>query len=152
MPTTLQFKTLQSRMGSGGSQLSCLVLCYFWISAPALSFIFPLSSLLERTSPRTLQSDHSCGLTTQGAEECWWSCSIVPARGLVITNPECFRDCFPPQHCVTGLLQDSGLHSMLMFEENQRGARNYPLGHFVPKTLWMPELDLYGIRELTCNF
>lgn len=79
-------------MGNQANQLSCLV---FYLLAACHTF-----------AQRTLQSDPSCGLSTRGSEECWWSCNIVPASGLVIKNPECFRNCFSPNHCVTGLLQD----------------------------------------------
>ena len=120
-------------MGCSANQLSCFVLCYLWTSDLALSFLFPLASLLEKPSRRTLESDPSCGLTTEGAEECWWDCSIVPARGLVITNPECFRDCFPSQHCVTGLLQD--LHRAGGICKDSYGDRNFPGLYNISRTV-----------------
>ena len=35
--------------------------------------------------------------------------------------------------------------------KNQRRARNHRLDHFIEKARWMPELVLYGIRELTSS-
>ena len=65
-----------------------------------------LNNLFDGRSRPILQSGADCGMTGGGQEECWWDCNIVPARGLVITNPLCLLDCFPTGHCVRGLLRD----------------------------------------------
>ena len=65
-----------------------------------------LNNLFDGRTRPILQSGADCGITGGGEEECWWDCNIVPARGLVITNPLCLLDCFPTGHCVWGLLRD----------------------------------------------
>ena len=52
-----------------------------------------------------------CGVTTGGKAECEWDCKIVTSNSngsgqVSLENPECFDDCFTPDHCVSLFLQD----------------------------------------------
>ena len=61
-----------------------------------------------------LQNDPSCGLTTGGREECWWTCDMqnfedplrVAKYFQFITDPTCLEDCYPEGHCLSSLLAD----------------------------------------------
>ena len=70
--------------------------------------------LAEETKRTRLESDPQCGLTTGGRDECWWDCKIERLQHqtypeeirIFITNPTCLDDCYPPDHCLSHLLQD----------------------------------------------
>ena len=69
--------------------------------------------VLENLPQGRLEDDPMCGVTTGGAEECYWDCNVVRApdeaplyAAGVYSNPECLLDCFAPDHCISKLIRD----------------------------------------------
>ena len=57
--------------------------------------------LLEKSANYKLENDPMCGITTGGAEDCFWDCQIENSNnGLIIQNPECLIDCFEEVYIV----------------------------------------------------
>ena len=71
-------------------------------------------NISEPDTRYSLVNDPSCGLTTGGREECWWSCEVRRveepfAPGIyypLIPEPSCLSDCYPADHCLSSLLAD----------------------------------------------
>ena len=76
----------------------------------------------EESKKSRLENNFQRGLNSAGRDkyshirifECWGDCKIVRIQDhgepehvrSYITNPACLDDCFPPNHCVSHLLQD----------------------------------------------
>merc|ERR1711892_1387169 len=75
-------------------------------------------SLVSSSTVDKLENHPMCGITTNGKEECFFDCFVVPANITitgyqyhVVTDPACLQDCFSkdpgsPSYCMHSLLED----------------------------------------------